>query len=166
MPAAAHHSIALPDAAATEALARRLAPLLVRGDVIALSGGLGAGKTTFARALIRALAADSGLEVPSPTFTLVQSYPEAEPPIGHFDLYRVKDATELDELGLDDAAASGVAIVEWPERAPSRIAASALHIAFELAGRGRVASLRGDESWQERLRTLVGSFAADNRGRS
>jgi len=142
--------VALPDEAASAALARRLAPLLRAGDVVALSGLIGAGKTTFARALIRALAGDAALEVPSPTFTLVQPYPEARVPVAHFDLYRLGDGAELDELGFDDAAAGGIALVEWPERAPARFA-TALSVALAPDGDGRVATITGDEEWAARL---------------
>src|SRR5690606_13712466 len=91
----------------------------------ALHGDLGTGKSTLARSLIRALAADAGLEVPSPTFTLVQAY-DARVPVHHFDLYRLSSPEERDELGLEDAVEEGVALVEWPERAggqlPGRVA--------------------------------------------
>lgn len=149
-------TVPLRDEAATEALARVLAPLLEAGDVVALSGDLGAGKTTFARALVRALARKPDLDVPSPTFTLVQAYPEAEPPISHFDLYRIRDAAELDELGLEDAAEQGIVIMEWPERAPGAIPASALWIRLDMAKEGRNAELSGGLAWRERLARLAG----------
>jgi len=98
------------------ALAARLAPLLRKGDVVTLSGPLGAGKTAFARALILALNPAAG-EVPSPTFTLVQTYETPRFPVWHFDLYRLAEK-ELDilELGWEEARATGVALVEWPDR--------------------------------------------------
>ncbi len=95
-------------------LAVRLAPLLQRGDVITLEGDIGAGKTTFARALINALS-DTETEVPSPTFTLVQTY-ETKPEIWHFDLYRVEEESEILELGWEEALRQGVSLIEWPER--------------------------------------------------
>ncbi len=107
--------IPLPDLSATQLAARWLAPVLRRGDMLALYGPLGAGKTTFCRALLAALGIDEN--VPSPTFTLVQSYDAPHFPIYHFDLYRLKHETEVEELGWDDALADGLVIVEWPERA-------------------------------------------------
>nr|HPG89600.1 tRNA (adenosine(37)-N6)-threonylcarbamoyltransferase complex ATPase subunit type 1 TsaE [Hyphomicrobium sp.] len=98
-------------------LAEHVAFALARGDVLALHGDLGAGKTTFTRALIRALSGGSILEVPSPTFTLVQTYELPRFDIAHFDLYRLTSSEELLELGLDLALRRGVAVVEWPSRA-------------------------------------------------
>jgi tRNA threonylcarbamoyl adenosine modification protein YjeE len=144
--------IDLPDEAATEALAADLAAALARGDVVALSGGLGAGKTTFARALIRAFLADPALEVPSPTFTLVQTYAGGRFPLAHFDFYRLSSADEIDEIGLDDALAGGAALVEWPERAPSRLPAERLDLAFEILGGARRLAISGDGSLPARFR--------------
>lgn len=120
------------------------------GDVIALKGDLGAGKSTLARALIRALADDANLEVPSPTFTLVQSY-ETRVPVDHFDLYRLSTPDELDELGLDDALAQGVVLVEWPERAGDRLPENALWVDLAERGEGRVARLSGQGPVFERV---------------
>lgn len=96
--------------------ARDFAPSLRPGDVVCLYGDLGLGKSVFARALIRHLAADADLEVPSPTFTLVQTYDTGPGPLWHFDLYRLKDADEVYELGWEEALAEAISIVEWPER--------------------------------------------------
>lgn len=107
----------LPDEAATEAAGHELAARLNPGDLVLLRGGLGAGKSTFARAVIRTLLGDRDAEVPSPTFSLVQPYATELGPLLHADLYRLADAREADELGLfDDPAA--IVLVEWPERAP------------------------------------------------
>jgi N-acetylmuramate 1-kinase len=114
-PGAASFDMVLDNEAATHRLAVELSAMLRSGDVVALSGGLGAGKTSFARALIRHLAGDAALEVPSPTFTLVQAYALPRLAVVHADFYRVADASELAELGLDDADA--LTLVEWPERA-------------------------------------------------
>ena len=106
----------LTDERATVLLGQDIAAALRRGDVLALQGDLGAGKTTLARGLIRALAADPLLEVPSPTFTLMQGY-EGRVPIQHFDLYRISSVDELYELGFEEAGRNGVAMIEWPEKA-------------------------------------------------
>jgi tRNA threonylcarbamoyl adenosine modification protein YjeE len=132
----------LADEAATARLGEDLAMALRPGDVLALKGDLGAGKSTLARALIRALADDAGLDVPSPTFTLVQSY-ETRFPVHHFDLYRLSSAGELDELGFDDALAQGAALVEWPERAETALPDGTLWIELAHQGDGRLAKLSG-----------------------
>ena len=98
-------------------LGEHLAFVARRGDLFALSGELGAGKTTLARAIIHALTGNKGEEIPSPTFTLVQSYATPRMPVAHFDLYRLRAPSELEELGLDLALKEGIAIVEWPEQA-------------------------------------------------
>ena len=140
----------LPDLAATRALAEKLAPLLKAGDVIALHGGLGAGKTTFSRALISALLGQE-TEVPSPTYTLVQTYDGPDFPIFHFDLYRLNSPDEVDELGWDETQ-DGLALIEWPDQAGSCLPAWRLDLSLELTGEIRVARLepRG-EDWQTRL---------------
>ncbi len=136
--------IALPlaDETATKRLGEDLALAMKPGDCLALSGDLGAGKSTLARALLRALADDDDLEVPSPTFTLVQSY-QLRIPAAHFDLYRLSDASELDELGFDEALGDGIALVEWPERADMPKSAISLRFAHE--GDGRRVVISGPE---------------------
>lgn len=116
-PQVAHWDVVLPDEEATGRLAMDLAAMLVAGDVVALTGDLGAGKSTLARALIRELAQDPLLEVPSPTFTLMQTYDLPRHRVVHADLYRLGDASELDELGWADQTDGAVTLVEWPERA-------------------------------------------------
>lgn len=127
-----------------------LALALRAGDVLALEGDLGAGKTTLARGLIRALAGDPELEVPSPTFTLVQAY-DGRIPVHHFDLYRLASATELDELGFDDAIAQGAALVEWPDRAEGRLPESAVHVELTHQDAGRLARIAGTGTAIERI---------------
>jgi tRNA threonylcarbamoyladenosine biosynthesis protein TsaE len=143
-------TVTLPDLAATGRLAARLAPRLRPGDALLLEGPLGAGKSAFARALLRALAGDPALEVPSPSFTLVQTY---DLPGGleahHFDLYRLSGPAEVAELGWD-AARDGLVIVEWPERLGVLRPADALvlQLAQGAAEEERVATLSG---WTDRL---------------
>lgn len=105
----------LPDLAATESLAARLAALARPGDSILLSGSLGAGKSAFARAFLRAASGDPALDVPSPTFTLVQTYETLKGKIHHFDFWRLADASALEELDWDSAR-DGIVLVEWPDR--------------------------------------------------
>ncbi len=133
-PAAAGPTLTLPDEAATRRLAADVANMLEPGDFIALSGDLGAGKTTFVRAMIAHLADDAAVEVPSPTFTLVQHYDLPRFRVVHADLYRVAGAGELAELGLDDMADSVVAM-EWPDRAGNALPKDRIDIAFALAPR-------------------------------
>ncbi|WP_430440026.1 tRNA (adenosine(37)-N6)-threonylcarbamoyltransferase complex ATPase subunit type 1 TsaE [Shinella sp.] len=126
----------LPDEAATIRFGEDMALGLKRGDYVALSGDLGAGKSTFSRALIRAIANDAYLEVPSPTFTLVQSY-ELRIPVAHFDLYRIADAAEIDELGFDEALSDGICLVEWPEKGSGTLPADGITLTFLHEGEGR-----------------------------
>jgi tRNA threonylcarbamoyladenosine biosynthesis protein TsaE len=143
----------LPDEAATAALASRLAALVVPGDIIALKGDLGAGKTSFARAFIRARGGDAHEEVPSPTFTLVQIYQTDAMAIWHFDLYRLEAAEEAWELGIEEAFASGVSLIEWPERLASLLPPRRLEITLDFGDRPqtRRAFLVGDAGWRARL---------------
>jgi tRNA threonylcarbamoyl adenosine modification protein YjeE len=123
-------SLALATETATAHLMADLAMLIGPGDVITLSGDLGAGKTAAARAMIRYLAGDETLEVPSPTFTLVQDYDVASFPLIHADLYRVNDASELEEIGLSPLPDGTVALIEWPERAPGALPDDRIDIAL------------------------------------
>lgn len=106
----------------TADFARDLALILHAGDVLFLEGDLGMGKSVFARALIRELTVEPDLEVPSPTFTLVQTYDTIKGPLWHFDLYRIKAPEEVYELGWEDALAEGIVLVEWPSRLNSGLA--------------------------------------------
>jgi len=112
-------ALALEEEAATLAFGRALAARLRPGDVVALFGGLGAGKTTLARGILAGLGHDG--DVASPTFPIVQTYdpPDTRLPVWHVDLYRIEAAEELDELGLDEAREDGVLLIEWPERLPA-----------------------------------------------
>jgi tRNA threonylcarbamoyladenosine biosynthesis protein TsaE len=145
----------LPDLAATETLAARAAALARPGDALLLSGPLGAGKSAFARAFLRAAAGDPALEVPSPSFTLVQPYDLPAGPAWHFDLYRLSGPDELEELGWEEAR-EGIVLVEWPERLEWLAPPEALAITLRpagAAGEAREAVLTG---WPERLRRLRG----------
>ncbi len=149
----------LYDAEATEAFAESLAPLLAPGDILLLTGDLGSGKTSFARALIRALPGVQGEdlhdeEVPSPTFTLVQIYERRLAPVWHFDLYRLTAAEEVYELGWEEAAGEALVLVEWPERLGALKPQSALTLHFAYEGAGRRLTLQGDGAWRQRLTTL------------
>lgn len=131
----------LADEAATARLGEDIAAALQPGGLVTLSGDLGAGKTTLARALIRALAADRDLEVPSPTYTLVQTY-QCAPPASHFDFYRLSDPDEIHDLGIEEALEDGVAIVEWPGRAGALLPEPTISISLvEDASGGRQAIL-------------------------
>ncbi|OAP38839.1 tRNA threonylcarbamoyladenosine biosynthesis protein TsaE [Sinorhizobium glycinis] len=152
----------LKDEAATIELGEDLALALKIGDCVGLSGDLGAGKSTFARAFLRAMADDEGLEVPSPTFTLVQSY-ELRIPVAHFDLYRLADASELDELGFAEALSEGICLVEWPEKAEGALPADRITLSFTHEGEGRRVRITAPDAAFERIaRSLaIRTFLAD-----
>ncbi|EFI53688.1 bifunctional tRNA (adenosine(37)-N6)-threonylcarbamoyltransferase complex ATPase subunit type 1 TsaE/phosphotransferase [Afipia sp. 1NLS2] len=140
-------SVALPNEIATAHLMADLALLVGPGDTITLSGDLGAGKTTAARAMIRYLAGDEAYEVPSPTFTLTQTYDLPPYPVLHADLYRIADATELEEIGLSPLPEGTLALIEWPERAPEAMPDNRIDIAFShrpsLGSSARAAEITG-----------------------
>lgn len=140
---------ATPDA--MEALGRRLGARLQSGDIVTLQGGLGAGKTTFARGVLRGLG--FAADVPSPTFAILQGYepPETRLPLGHVDLYRIEQPDELDELGLDDWLEGGALVIEWPERLGALYADLALAIHIDTADDGgRLLTARVPKSWEGR----------------
>jgi tRNA threonylcarbamoyladenosine biosynthesis protein TsaE len=146
----------LPDAAATTRLGAAIAPLLVPGETVLLYGPLGMGKSTLARGLIRAMTRPDE-DVPSPTFTLVQFY-DSDPPVAHFDLYRLTRPAEAAEIGLDEALDVGCAVIEWPERlgqnpahwlGPDRLA-----VTLAESGEGRHATVSGAGAWEAKLKEL------------
>ena len=146
----------LADETALAALAAEVAAQARAGDLIALRGPLGVGKTTFARAFIRALGCDE--EVPSPTFTLVQSYELAPCPVWHYDLYRLEQAEELWELGIEDALAEGIVLMEWPERAEALLPDARIDIDMSFAETGRRLTL-----WRRQARAAqIASFLEAN----
>jgi tRNA threonylcarbamoyl adenosine modification protein YjeE len=127
------HAVVVPNEEALHRLVTDIAIALEPGDMVTLSGDLGAGKTTFARALIRHLAGDPTIEVPSPSFTLIQTYDLPRFPVVHADLYRVSGAAELAELGFEDLPADAVTLLEWPDRAAGVLPPDRLDIAITLA---------------------------------
>lgn len=133
-------SMSLTDEAATEQLGAGLAARLKPGDVVGLKGDLGAGKTTLARAIIRAAMNDPDLIVPSPTFTLVETYDTPLGPYWHFDLYRLETPEQVYELGWEEALAEGIVLVEWPERLGALLT-DHLSVTLEVEGDGRRALL-------------------------
>lgn len=139
----------LDDEAATQRLGAALAKALQPGEAICLTGPLGAGKSTLARALIRARTTPDE-DVPSPTFTLVQFYEGEGLPIAHFDLYRLSDPDEAYEIGLDEALDEGAAIVEWPQRLEGRLPPHRLDIEIALDGEARRVRLIPHGAWEGR----------------
>jgi len=142
----------LPTEAQTTALGAAVARALGPGEAVCLWGQLGAGKTTLARGLIRALTSPDE-EVPSPTFTLAQPY-DGTIPLTHFDLYRLERPEEAEELGIWEALADGVAIIEWPERLGGRLPPDRLDIVLSLEGEGRRARLLAHGAFKGRALEL------------
>ncbi|MEM7779938.1 MAG: tRNA (adenosine(37)-N6)-threonylcarbamoyltransferase complex ATPase subunit type 1 TsaE [Pseudomonadota bacterium] len=146
----AHHE--LPDLAATQDFGVRIAALLRVGDVVALEGGLGAGKTTLARAILTALGFDD--EVPSPTFTIVEPY-EAPPlrlPVVHADFYRLQHPEEMLELGLEEYREGAALIAEWSDKAGGfGHETGCLSILLETSGEGRIATVKPGAEWLDRM---------------
>lgn len=158
MRAAIQHSAAemtLPDINAVSRLGAAIAHRLRSGDAVALAGDLGAGKTTLAREILRALGHEG--EVPSPTFTLIQDYDLPGIQVAHFDLYRLKSADELIEIGLDDALAHGAALIEWPEIAEDHLPHDTLSVA--LSTEPRRAVFQGGGHWAGEIAGIVAEAA-------
>ena len=152
-------TIDLADEDATSRLAARLCGQLKQGDVVALSGDLGAGKTAFARAFIQALGETQGTpidEVPSPTFTIVQIYDELDPPVWHVDLYRLEDRAEAFELGLEEAFEDGITLIEWPDRLSDNFPIDHIALKFQMgATEGtRTVMISGQGTWAKKLTSL------------
>ena len=140
----------LPDLAAMDAFGKRIAAKLGPGDVVALTGGLGAGKTTLARAIIAALGHHG--EVPSPTFTIVETYEHLRVPLVHADFYRLEHPSEVEEIGLDDYRQGAALLAEWPDHAGGfDHEPNCLSIALETVGDGRRAIVKAGEAWQSRM---------------
>ncbi len=152
--------IDLADEAATVALAKRISAKAVTRDVVALFGDLGSGKTVFARSFINART-DNPEDVPSPTFTLVQTYefrvPSGVIPVYHFDLYRIENTDEIEELGMEDAFTDGISLIEWPERLDGRLPGNRLNVILSQGENPdhRRAALTAHGSWVPRLQALA-----------
>ena len=143
----------LPDTDATRDLAASLAPLARRGDVIGLVGPLGAGKTTFARSFIGAL---GGTDlVPSPTWSLVEQHSTGAGDVWHFDLHRLERADDVWELGLEDALADGITLIEWPEIVERLLPPARLTLRLDHAGTGRTVTLEAGATWDSRLQKVA-----------
>lgn len=143
----------LPTEAATAAFAGQIGANLMPGDTILLSGPVGAGKSFFCRALIRSRTGTTE-DIPSPTFTLVQTYPHQDGDIWHCDLYRLTDADEVIELGLDEAFENAICLIEWPDRLGSLCPANALHLTFHAGEIGHHATATACGSWKARLEDI------------
>jgi len=145
----------LADEAATVALGRRVAGVLRAGDVVFLEGDLGTGKSTLARACLQALAG-AAITVPSPTFTLVQTYDFDDLAVWHVDLYRLAPGTPVDDLALDEALEAGALLIEWPDRLPADAYPErlAVRLAWPASGDGRDATLDPGTGWGDRLEAL------------
>lgn len=155
MPEPTLRNMTLTDETATDGFARRLAAVLRPGDVVLLRGDLGAGKTALARAAIRALLGDDEAEVPSPTFTLVQTYDLNAAVVRHFDLYRLSGPEDVIELGWDETPDETIAFVEWPDRLGGMTPADRLELTLTIAADGgRRLALAGYGSWAGRLFSL------------
>ena len=139
----------LPDADATARLGAAIARVLKPGEAVCLSGPLGAGKSTLARGLVRALTQPDE-DVPSPTFTLVQFYDGPDFPVAHFDLYRLARAEEAYEIGLDEALEDGAAVIEWPQRLEGRLPPDRLDIEITMVDEARRARLVPHGAWEGR----------------
>ena len=148
-------AVDLPNETATAALAARVAALAVEKDIIALKGDLGSGKTSFARAFIRARGGNE--EVPSPTFTLVQVYELCPTPIWHFDLYRLRRPEEAWELGIEVAFDEAISLIEWPDRLDPLLPERRLEISLAFGDRpdARRAVLGAPPAWRARLRGIL-----------
>ena len=147
-------TLSLPSEAATAALAARIATILTPGDTLLLSGSIGAGKSAFARALIRARLGRME-DVPSPTFTLVQTYDDPHGDIWHCDLYRLTHPDDVFELGLDEAFHTAICLIEWPDRLGADMPKNALQLMFTAGETQHLLEITAPPVWQTRLKGLI-----------
>ncbi len=147
-------TIALPNETDTVELASRIALLLAPGDTLLLEGSIGAGKSAFARALIRARLGRME-DVPSPTFTLVQTYEDPEGDIWHCDLYRLTHPDEVFELGLDEAFTTAICLIEWPDRLGTDAPKNALRLAFAAGDTEHSVQITTTPEWHDRLKAVL-----------
>lgn len=138
----------------TKTFALKLSSELKKGDFLCLKGDLGAGKTTLAQYLIRDMMGNLNEDVPSPTFTLVQTYESMKGTVWHYDLYRVNFEQELFELGMEEALSEGIVLVEWPDRLGSFLPKNYLEITFDIIQEGRSITLKGFGDWEKRLEKM------------
>ena len=149
------HHLALKNEADMMAVGAKIATIAQKGDVICLIGGLGAGKTTFARGFLQnAMCVGPDTEIPSPTFTLVQTYESEAFPIWHFDFYRIESPDDVYEIGLEEALDTGVSLIEWPEKAGDLLPEERLEILIEPIETGRQVRFFGHEGWAKRIEQL------------
>ena len=151
-------SFILPDARATRAFGRALGARLISGDVVALQGPLGAGKTALARAAIEASTGVS--DAPSPTFAIVETYEAHAFTLYHFDLYRLESIADAVEAGLEEALEGGVCLIEWPERAAALLPPDGLLVGLSIEGEARHAFCRASENWRARLEEISSAMTA------
>lgn len=148
-------TVTLQTEADTLSLGKALASQAQMGDVITLSGPLGAGKTVLARGFLTSLLGPS-VEVASPTFTLVNVYDSIDPPVWHFDLYRLESPDEIEELGLEEALSTGISLIEWPERAEGRLPENRVHVTLSVDDQSqkRTAMISANATWHSRLKDV------------
>jgi len=148
--------VTLSDLDATDALAARIADVLMPGDAVLLDGPVGAGKSALSRAIVRRRLGEASAEVPSPTFTLVQTYDHADGDIWHCDLYRLEGVRDLSELGLDMAFEDAICLIEWPDRLTGIAPDDPLCISMSIDGSAHVARLQGSDAWRDRIGSGLG----------
>ena len=159
------YSLFLEDEAASLRFGEDFSPVLRPNDCVLLEGTLGMGKTTIARAIIRSFLGDDEAEVPSPTFTLANIYDKGRTPLTHYDLYRLSDPEELEEIGFAESLDAAIVLLEWPERAMQDMPSDALQIKISEKDGGRLLEFFGPQRWQNRLRRtlLIRTFLNDNK---